>query len=184
MRHLNHRFQLGVKQEHRKALMANLMAQLFLNGKIKTTLAKAKALRPCSEKVITLAKDAANSQLPIEKLHYRRLAIARVHNEAAVKKLFEETVQQFLKRNGGYTRIYKLMNRVGDGAPMALIQLVEEAEVRRSSSKPKAKKTAESAKNAPKAAASGAEKTDEVAPKAEATAKKVAKKAEEPAKAE
>jgi hypothetical protein len=66
----------------------------------------------------------------------------------------------------------------------AVFQLVEEAETRRSSSKPKAKKTVESVKNAPKAASSGAEKTDEVAPNAEATAKKVAKKAEEPAKAE
>ena len=144
MRHLKHHFQLGVKQEHRKALIANLASQLFLHGKIKTTLIKAKAVRPFAEKIITLAKSAHSAEKSEQKLHYRRLAIARLRNENAVKKLFDELVEQFLKRNGGYTRIYKLMSRVGDGAPMGLIQLVEAvAEQRRSSkksSKPVAKK--------------------------------------------
>ena len=136
MRHLKHHFQLGVKQEHRKALMANLASQLFLYGKIQTTVAKAKALRPFAERIITLAKSAALTDKPEQKLHYRRLAIARIRNKEAVKKLFDELVDQFLKRNGGYTRIYKLMFRVGDGAPTALIQLVEAvAEKRRSSKK-------------------------------------------------
>ena len=138
MRHLKHHFQLSVKQEHRKSLMANLASQLFLHEKIKTTLIKAKALRPFSEHIITLAKRAALSEKPEQKLHYRRLAIARIRNEEAVKKLFDETVSQFLKRDGGYTRIYKLMSRVGDGAPMALIQLVEApAEKRRSTRRAK-----------------------------------------------
>lgn len=142
MRHLKHHFQLSVKQEHRKSLMANLASQLFLHEKIKTTLIKAKALRPFSERIITLAKHAALSEKPEQKLHYRRLAIARIRNEAAVKKLFDETVSQFLKRDGGYTRIYKLMSRVGDGAPIALIQLVEAPfEKRRSTKRPKAAKT-------------------------------------------
>ena len=146
MRHLKHHFQLGVKQEHRKALMANLASQLFLHGKIKTTVIKAKALRPFAERIITLAKSAALAEAPEQKLHYRRLAIARIRNEQAVKKLFDELVEQFLKRNGGYTRIYKLMSRVGDGAPMALIQLVEAvAEKRRSSKKKAAKAKAEPA---------------------------------------
>lgn len=144
MRHLKHHFQLGVKQEHRKALMANLASQLFLHEKIKTTLIKAKALRPFAEKIITLAKQAANTDKPEEKLHYRRLAIARIRNEAAVKKLFDEIVSRFLQRKGGYTRIYKLMSRVGDGAPMALIQLVESStESRRSSKKPTKEKLEE-----------------------------------------
>lgn len=125
MRHLKHHFQLGVKQEHRKALIANLASQLFLYGKIKTTLTKAKAVRPFAERIITLAKSAHLAEKPEQKLHYRRLAIARLRNESAVKKLFDELVEQFLKRNGGYTRVYKLMLRVGDGAPMGLIQLVE-----------------------------------------------------------
>lgn len=146
MRHLKHHFQLGVKQEHRKALIANLASQLFLHGKIKTTVIKAKALRPFAERIITLAKSAAVAEKPEQKLHYRRLAIARVRNEQAVKKLFDELVGQFLKRNGGYTRIYKLMSRVGDGAPMALIQLVEAvAEKRRSSKKKASKSKAETA---------------------------------------
>ena len=141
MRHLKHHFQLSVKQEHRKSLMANLASQLFLHEKIKTTLIKAKALRPFAEHIITLAKRAALSEKPEQKLHCRRLAIARIRNEVAVKKLFDETVSQFLKRDGGYTRIYKLMSRVGDGAPMALIQLVEApSEKRRSTKKAKGAK--------------------------------------------
>ena len=141
MRHLKHHFQLSVKQEHRKSLMANLASQLFLHEKIKTTLIKAKALRSFAERIITLAKHAALSEKPEQKLHCRRLAIARIRNEAAVKKLFDETVSQFLKRDGGYTRIYKLMSRVGDGAPMALIQLVEApSEKRRSTKKAKGAK--------------------------------------------
>ena len=141
MRHLKHHFQLSVKQEHRKSLMANLASQLFLHEKIKTTLIKAKALRPFAERIITLAKRAALAEKPEQKLHCRRLAIARIRNEAAVKKLFDETVSQFLKRDGGYTRIYKLMSRVGDGAPMALIQLVEApSEKRRSTKKAKGAK--------------------------------------------
>lgn len=135
MRHLKHHFQLSVKQEHRRSLMANLASQLFLYEKIKTTLIKAKALRPFAERIITLAKRAALSEKPEQKLHYRRLAIARIRNEVAVKKLFDETVSQFLKRDGGYTRIYKLMSRVGDGAPMALIQLVEAPSEKRRSTK-------------------------------------------------
>ena len=142
MRHLKHHFQLSVKQEHRKSLMANLASQLFLHEKIKTTLIKAKALRPFAERIITLAKHAALSEKPEQKLHCRRLAIARIRNEVAVKKLFDETVSQFLKRDGGYTRIYKLMSRVGDGAPMALIQLVEApSEKRRSPKRAKGAKT-------------------------------------------
>lgn len=143
MRHLKHHFQLGVKQEHRKALIANLASQLFLHGKIKTTVIKAKALRPFAERIITLAKSAATAEKPEQKLHYRRLAISRVRNEQAVKKLFDELVEQFLKRNGGYTRIYKLMSRVGDGAPMALIQLVEAVAEKRRSSKKSTKAKAE-----------------------------------------
>lgn len=165
MRHLKHHFQLGVKQEHRKALVANLASQLFLYGRINTTLIKAKAIRPFSEKIITLAKSAAATEKPEEKLHYRRLAIARLRNETAVKKLFDETVQQFLKRNGGYTRIYKLMSRVGDGAPMACIQLVEEPAEKRRARKTKAK--------APKKAIEAVENASSVeAPVAESLAEK------------
>lgn len=172
MRHGKHHFQLGVKQAHRRSLMANLASQLFLHGKIKTTVAKAKALRPFAEKIITLAKSAALTEKAELKLHFRRLAIARVRNEAAVKKLFEETVQQFLNRNGGYTRIYKLLARVGDAAPMALIEFVEAPAEKRRSSKKTAKKTkAETAKKVEEVPAEAAGQTEAVEVVSEKTEK-------------
>ena len=149
MRHTKHHFQLGVKSAHRKSLMANLASQLFIHGKIKTTLAKAKALRPFAEKIITLAKQANAAEATEVKIHFRRLAVARIRNEVAVKKLFDETVQQFVKRPGGYTRIYKLMARVGDGAPMGIIQLVEAPEERRRKANKEAGKEAANTEVAP-----------------------------------
>ena len=124
MRHLNHRHTLGVKKEHRAALVAALASALFTHGRIRTTLSKARALRPFAEKVITLAKKAALTEDKAVKIHYRRLAVARVRDEDAVKMLFNERAQEFLKRNGGYTRIYKLGQRVGDAAETARIELV------------------------------------------------------------
>jgi len=123
MRHLNHRHQLGRTKEHRQALISNLSAALLRHGRIQTTLAKAKALRPEVEKVITLAKKAQNST-PERALHLRRLAIARVRDKDAVAVLFREKVKEFTGRPGGYTRIYKLGTRVGDAAEMAVIQLI------------------------------------------------------------
>ena len=117
MRHRKHSNQLGVKKEHREALLANLSTALITHGKIKTTLKKAKALRPFVEKVITLAKKGS--------LHNRRIAIARVRDTGVVNELFEEKVEQFRDRNGGYTRIYKLGTRRGDAAEMALIELID-----------------------------------------------------------
>lgn len=125
MRHGNHRYILGVKKEHRVALMANLAVALFTHGRIKTTLTKAKALRPFSEKIITLAKKAAASENPAEKLHYRRLAISRIRDEKAVALLFDTKVQEFSNRTGGYTRIYKLVPRRGDASAVALIELID-----------------------------------------------------------
>ncbi len=124
MRHGKHRFSLGCTKEHREALMANLAAALFTHGKINTTLAKAKALRPFAEKIITLSVKAQKSSDAAVKLHYRRLAIARVRDEAAVKELFDVKATEFVNRNGGYSRIYKLVPRVGDAAKMAIIELV------------------------------------------------------------
>lgn len=125
MRHCKHRYQLGVKKEHREALMANLAAALFVHNRIKTTLPKAKALRPFAEKVITLAKKAAQTDDKVKKLHFFRLALSKVRSEEAVAVLFTKRAQEFLARNGGYTRIYKLaIPRIGDGAEMALIELI------------------------------------------------------------
>ena len=142
MRHRKHNHQLGVKTAHRASLLANLCCALIENGRIKTTLAKARALRPTIEKIITLAKKAHIAQDTAKKIHYRRLAIARLRNKDATKKLFDELVEQFLGREGGYTRIYKLaLPRLGDAADMALIEFVEE-----STSKKKKKKAKKASK--------------------------------------
>ena len=123
MRHLKHRFQLGRKKEHRIALMSNMGAALLRHGRIQTTLPKAKALRPFIEKVITLAKKAEKAS-PERALHLRRLALSRVRDKEAVALLFNERAAAFGDRTGGYTRIYKLGNRTGDAAEMAVIQLI------------------------------------------------------------
>ncbi|MDR1435500.1 MAG: 50S ribosomal protein L17 [Puniceicoccales bacterium] len=124
MRHGKHNHILGVKKEHRRALLANLAAALIEHGRIETTLAKAKALRPFIEKIITLAKKAHQTEIVEQKLHFRRLAIARVRDVYAIHRLFDEKVSEFLKRVGGYVRIYKLVPRQGDAAKMAIIEFV------------------------------------------------------------
>tara|TARA_B100001057_G_scaffold80486_1_gene75689 strand:- start:2695 stop:3390 length:696 start_codon:yes stop_codon:yes gene_type:complete len=159
MRHRKHNHLLGVKTAHRISLIANLSCSLIENGRITTTLAKARALRPSIEKVITLAKKAHVASDAAQKVHYRRLAIARIRNKKAVKKLFDELVEQFVNRNGGYTRIYKLaMPRLGDAADMAIIEFVEDAP------KKKAKKKKTSAKKSAKDSNKSSEsKTDQPA---------------------
>lgn len=135
MRHRKHSNSLGLTKEHRLALMANMSASLIEHGRIKTTLKKAKALRPFVEKIITLSKKGT--------LHDRRLAIARVRDVDAVHTLFDEKAEQFANRNGGYTRIYKLGTRQGDAAEMALIELIDaDDEGYAKKTKPKAKKAA------------------------------------------
>ena len=102
------------------ALMANLGIALIKEGRIKTTLAKAKALRPFAEKLITLAKSGT--------LADRRLANSRLRNKEALQILFNEKVEEFRDRPGGYTRIYKIGNRIGDAAEMAIIELIPAAD--------------------------------------------------------
>ena len=141
MRHRKHKHQLGVKSAHRISLIANLSCSLIEHGRIKTTLAKARALRPAVEKIITLAKKARAADDAASKVHYRRLAISRLRNKKAVSKLFDELVDQFIGRNGGYTRIYKLaLPRLGDAADMALIEFVEEAPKKKAKKKKSAAK--------------------------------------------
>ena len=145
MRHRKHSNSLGVKKEHREALLANLSTALIKHGRIQTTLKKAKALRPFVERVITLAKKGT--------LHDRRLAISRVRDLSAVHQLFDERAEQFANRNGGYTRIYKIGTRRGDAAEMALIELISaEDEGYGKKSKPKAKKAEKPAPAAEEAA--------------------------------
>ena len=164
MRHRKHNHQLGVKTAHRTSMLANLCCSLIENGRIKTTLARARALRPTIEKIITLAKKSHLAQDPPQKIHYRRLAISRLRSKSATKKLFDELVEQFAKREGGYTRIYKLaLPRLGDASEMALIEFVEEPASKKK--KKKAKKSSSKAEESktekePAATESEAEETD------------------------
>ena len=164
MRHRKHNHQLGVKTAHRTSMLANLCCSLIENGRIKTTLARARALRPTIEKIITLAKKAHLAQDPAQKIHYRRLAISRLRSKSATKKLFDELVEQFAKREGGYTRIYKLaLPRLGDASEMALIEFVEEPASKKK--KKKAKKSSSKAEESktekePAVTESEAEETD------------------------
>lgn len=103
--------------------MANLAVALITHGRIQTTLAKAKALRPFIEKIITMARKAKKAD-PARSVHLRRQAIARIRDKVAVKTLFNEKVDEFVNRNGGYTRIYKLVPRRGDAADMAIIEFI------------------------------------------------------------
>ncbi len=125
MRHNKHRASLGVTREHRAAMLSNMAASLITHGRIKTTVTKAKALRPFIEKVITKAKQASAKTEPKDALHLRRLALRDVRDEDAVTLLFNEKHKEFANRNGGYTRIYKLGKRISDAAEMALIEFVK-----------------------------------------------------------
>ena len=109
---------LGGSASHQKHILANLAQSLFENGAIKTTDAKARAVRPYAEKLITKAKRGT--------LADRRNVAKLLNDNYAVKKLFDEIGPQFADRDGGYTRIIKLGNRKGDNAPISLIALVEE----------------------------------------------------------
>lgn len=125
MRHKKHHASLGVTREHRSAMLSNMAASLIEHGRIKTTVTKAKALRPFIEKAITKAKQAAVKADKKDALHLRRLVLSDIRNEDAVTLLFNEKYKEFANRNGGYTRIYKLGMRISDAAEMALIEFVK-----------------------------------------------------------
>jgi large subunit ribosomal protein L17 len=116
MRHQVKKGKLGRNTAHRRALLRNLVTSFLDRERIRTTLAKARAARPVAEKMITLAKRGT--------LHARRQALAYMTQEAAVQKLFTELGPRFAERPGGYTRIVKLDKRMGDGASMAMLELV------------------------------------------------------------
>ena len=158
-------------------MMGNLAVALITHGRIQTTLTKAKALRTFIEKVITLAKKAEAANDAARKLHFRRLAISRVRDKQAVAKLFDELVTEFTARSGGYTRIYKIGQRVGDAAEVALIELIDGND--EGYSKKPAKKAAKKAtkKAAKKEEAPAAEETEAPAAEEKKPVKKAAKKA-------
>jgi large subunit ribosomal protein L17 len=107
---------LGRSTNHRKALFRNLTTELFRHRRIKTTEAKAKAIQPIAEKLVTMARRGD--------LHARRLAARELQDPAVLQQLFDEIGPRMQDRAGGYTRIYKLGQRQGDAAQMVLIELV------------------------------------------------------------
>ncbi len=152
---------LGRTTDHRKAMLRGMVTYLFENGKVETTVTRAKEVRAMAEKMITIAKD--NS------LHARRQVLAYVTKEDVVKNLFDVIAPRYADVNGGYTRITKTGARRGDAAEMCIIELVETkaeleakaAAAKKAAKKPAAKKPA-AKKSAPKAEKKEAE-TDETA---------------------
>ena len=117
MRHLKRTAKLGRTGQHRNAMLANLVCSLIEHKRVTTTLAKAKAARSVAEKMVTLGKRGT--------IHDRRLAAARLHQEDAVKILFDEIAPAQKDRHGGYTRIIKMNQRQGDSAQKAILEWVD-----------------------------------------------------------
>ncbi len=190
MRHSKRRHVLGVTGPHRSAMMGNLSVALITHGRIETTLSKAKALRPFIEKVITLAKKAEQATDSARKIHFRRLAVSRVRDKKAVATLFDERVTEFMDRSGGYTRIYKIGQRIGDAAEMALIELIDGSDEGYSKPKRKAAPKAKAAPAEPEAEAEAEEApaeievtdSEEASPEPEAEAETPAEEASEESK--
>ncbi|MCB9029840.1 MAG: 50S ribosomal protein L17 [Deltaproteobacteria bacterium] len=161
MRHQHGHRKLGRSVAHRRALLRNLATSFVLHDKCRTTLPKAKELRPIIEKFITLARK--------DSLHGRRQAYSYFFDKQAVHKLFAEIAPRYKDRTGGYTRILKTDPRPGDAAPMAVIEFVS-AEVEAKPKKKTAKKSSAKKSAAPKADDTAVEK------KASAKKKSAAKK--------
>jgi large subunit ribosomal protein L17 len=107
---------LGRRTDHRDALLRNQVTSLLKNGKISTTVTRAKETKRMAEKMVTLAKRGD--------LHARRQVLSYVYDETVVKNLFDEIAPKYAERNGGYTRILKMGPRKGDAAEMAILELV------------------------------------------------------------
>jgi large subunit ribosomal protein L17 len=132
MRHQVTRGNLSRNTAHRRALLRNLVTSFLERERMRTTLVKARTARPIAEKMITLAKRGT--------LHARRQALAYMTKESAVKKLFDEIGPRFSERPGGYTRIVKLAPRAGDGAQMAMLELIGSEYKKKAKKKKDAKK--------------------------------------------
>ena len=171
MRHQKKTIKLGRTAEHRKALLANQVCSLIEHQRIKTTLAKAKAVRPLAERMVTLGKNGS--------IHARRTALATLRQKSAVKKLFDDIAPRSAERNGGYTRIVKLGQRKSDSAPMAFIEWVDMAEV--IEEKPAEEKKAKRKEGEAKPTKA---ESETVTPKEEEPAAKEQKPAEAPPPAE
>jgi len=141
MRHRNGNRKLSRNTSHRRALLRNLVTSFLEHGRLMTTLPKAKEVRPLAEKMITLGKR--------DNLHARRQVMAYLLKDATAKKVFDTIAPKFADRKGGYSRIIKLGNRKGDGADLAIIELLgSELEVKKAERAAKAE--AKDAKDAKK----------------------------------
>ena len=125
MRHKIAGYKLGRTTGARLALRRNLMRQLFTHERIRTTKAKAAAIRGEAERIITIARNSANAT-DAGKVAARRQVIARLGDNHILKRVFEEIAPRFANRNGGYTRVMKLGPRQGDSAEMVILELIEE----------------------------------------------------------
>lgn len=117
MRHRNGGRKLGVTSDHRKAMLRQLVEALFLHGRIRTTVTRAKEAQPIAERIVTWAKKGT--------LHHRRLAFSVIYRQDVVNRVFDHIVEWYRTRQGGYTRIVKMGFRPGDRAPMAILELVD-----------------------------------------------------------
>jgi large subunit ribosomal protein L17 len=125
MRHQVAGYKLGRSKAARIALRRNLIKQFFTHERIRTTRAKAAAIRGEAERLITIARNSAEGT-DAEKVHAQRMVASRLGDNRMNKRLFEEIAPRFASRNGGYTRVLKLGPRMGDSAEMVILELVEE----------------------------------------------------------
>ncbi len=172
MRHQKKTIKLGRTAEHRKALLANQVCSLIEHQRIKTTLAKAKAVRPLAEKMVTLGKKGS--------IHARRTALATLRQKNAVKKLFDDIAPRSTERNGGYTRVVKLGQRKSDSASMAFIEWVDAAQVVEEKAAEEKKTKRKEPEPKPQETAPELEKTEQEKPKHKEPAAKEEKPAVEP----
>ena len=139
MRHGKATAKLGVKSQHRRALLANLVCSLITHNRIRTTITKAKEARRHADKMITLAKKGT--------LHHRRQALAFLHHQDIVQKLFTELGKAHADRQGGYTRVIRVGSRPGDAAELAILEWTgitvapPEADKTKAAAEPKPAKT-------------------------------------------
>ncbi len=145
MRHRKAGTKLGRTTSHRKAMMRNMVTSLFEHDRVVTTEAKAKAVKPMAEKIITLAKRGD--------LHARRQALAVLTKKSVTHRLFSEIKERYIDRAGGFTSIVKIGPRRGDAAPMAVLQLIKPEEQTKSKKKKGRKKKAAKKADAPVAKA-------------------------------
>lgn len=169
MRHRVHGRKLGRPTPHRRALLRNLCTSLFEYGRITTTVQKAKELRPFAEKLITLGKK--------DTLHARRRAATFLLKAAVVKELFDTIAARYADRNGGYTRIIKLGFRSGDGADLAIVELLgSELSVKKAEKAADEKSRKKPRKESPDADEGRSTESSEEAKENQSVAKKFSKK--------